>query len=106
MADIAAALARFRSTMMTPLPPAARSRRPINTIQNTVVPWLEGESVGWLPEVVPPFALVVLEAAGVLPPEGVGVSAEGAVLLGAGGEVGLGGFEPPGMGGLVSEKLA
>lgn len=76
-------------------------------IQNIVFPWLEAAPVEWLPEVVPPFAEVVptfamgvLEGAGVLPPVGVEV----AVLLGVG--VGLEGFEPVGMGGLVSEKLA
>ncbi|HEU5200637.1 MAG TPA: hypothetical protein VFU32_13445, partial [Ktedonobacterales bacterium] len=73
-ADIEAVLARFRSTMKTPLPPAARTRSPINTIQNTVIPWLEVGSVGWPPEVVPPFAMVVLEEAAVREDAGVLVS--------------------------------
>jgi hypothetical protein len=113
----AAPLARLRRTRKTPLPPAARSRRTTNTLQNTRVPWLDVAAGGWPPAVVPPLALVVLEVAGVpedddvledagvLLPEGVGVSAAGAVLMGV--VVGLGvGLEPVGIGGLVSGKWA
>ena len=47
-----------------------------------------------------PFAMAVLEGTGVLPAPGVDEAV--VVLMG----VGLGGFEPPGMGGLVKGKAA
>ena len=98
--------------MKAPLPPAARSRRTTNTIQNARVPCLDVVSVGWLPVVVPPLAPVVLEAAGVLPPRGV-AELEGTGVLPAEGvdptvvvlvETGVGWEPPPGIGGLVNGK--
>ena len=115
-AGVAAALARFRSTRKTPLPPAARTRSPSTTIQNTREPWLDVAAGGWLPAVVLLFAVRVLEEASVL--EGAGVLAavvvgvEAAVVVGVEAtvleRVGCGveveGGGPEGGGGLVSGK--
>ena len=53
--------------MTAALPPAATTRSITNTIQNSMIPWLEAAPGVWFPMVVPPLALVVLEGAGVLP---------------------------------------
>jgi hypothetical protein len=51
-----------------------------------ILPWLEEGPIGRLPEVVPLFAMVVLEGTDVLTPSVVGVAAAVLVLMGSGVE--------------------